>query len=137
MLEKYNQNKMLLKREKYRCYDALITTIHIFILYLYSECYYDETKRKSVEYIIKHKYPINLLTKTNESILHTLFEENYNKVANNEIAKTFISFMLTSTNFKHLNLKNKLTLLKENTFTPLSLAVRKQKTRWYYKTFIR
>ena len=124
MLEKFNQNKILLKSEKYGCYDALITIIHIFIFYLYDECYYDKTKRKSVEYIIKHEYPINLLTKTNESILHALFD---NKAANNERAKAFISFLLTSTNFKHLNLKTKSTLLKENTFTPLSLAVRNKR----------
>ena len=128
MLEKFDQNKMLLKREKYGCYDDLIRTIHIFIFYLYDECYYDETKRKSVKYIIKYKYPINLLMKMNESILHTLFDEQYDKVANNERAKAFISFTLTSTNFKHLNLKTKSTLLEKNTFekntfTPLSLAV--------------
>ena len=127
MLEKFNQNKILLKSEKYGCYNDLITITHIFIFYLYGECYYDETKMKSVEYIIKHEYPINLLTKTNEFILHTLFKENYNKVANNERAKAFRSFLLTSTNFKHLNLKTKSTLLKENTFTPLSLAIRNKR----------
>ena len=127
MLEKFNQNKILLKSEKYGCYDDLITIIHIFIFYLYDDCYYDETKRKSIEYIIKHEYPVNLLTKTNESILHTLFDDGYNKVANNDKAEAFISFLLTSTNFKHLNLKTKSTLLKENTFTPLSLAVRNKR----------
>ena len=127
MLEKFNQNKILLKSEKYDCYNDLITIIHIFIFYLYDDCYYDETKRKSVEYIIKHEYPVNLLTKTNESILHTLFDDGYNKVANNDRAEAFISFLLTSTNFKHLNLKTKSTLLKENTFTPLSLAVRNKR----------
>ena len=46
MLEKFNQNKILLKSEKYGCYDDLITIIHIFIFYLYDDCYYDETKKK-------------------------------------------------------------------------------------------
>ena len=55
---------------------------------------------------MKCEYPINLVNETNECILHTIYD-NYNNIADNERTKAFISFVITSTDFKHLNLKRK------------------------------
>ena len=126
MLNKFTQFKEVLCSEKYSvCYDDLVSVIHIFIFHLYDRYYYDPAEKKTVENIIKYEYPINLLTKkTNECILHSIFKRG-DKTANNERTKDFLSFLITSTNFKHLNLRSNPTLFNPlNDETPLSLAVK-------------
>ena len=120
MLNKFMQYKDLLENDDNNYHDIIVSVIHSFIYYLYDRCYYDETKRKEVENIIKSEYPINLLKKiSNECILHTIFSNTTN---DNDTTKAFISFLLTSTNFKHLNRRP----LSFHNLTPLSLAVYKK-----------
>ena len=130
MMKNFNQIQPLLKREKYSDYDDLVTTIHIFIYCLYLRCY--KTKRKCIEHFIKNEYPINLLTKMNESILHTIFKCRYIK----KVVNSFISFVLTSTKFRHLNLRGKYSSLYATYETPLSLAVKTEKGIDIIKTLL-
>ena len=123
MLNKFMERNDFFKNEKYGKYGCLVKAIHTFIIGLYKKCYYDATKRKSVENFIKHEHPVNLLTKDDECILHLVFyrcSSSYDDEEEEvEITKAFISFILTSTNFKHLNLRSFIKV------SPLSLALQK------------
>lgn len=125
MLKRFIKFEHVLKEYKYSGYNNLVENLHYFLFYLYKKCYYDETKRKCIENIMKTEYPINLLTNANECILHTIFERNYIKIVNKNIAKDFLFFLIKCTNFKYLNLKKlpRLEKFYSCNETPIELAI--------------